>query len=67
MPMTLKAARINKGFTQKQAALLIGCAEDTIGNWERGLSFPDIPQLKKLEKAYEVPYSELIFLVSNSD
>ncbi len=67
MAMTLKAARVNKGLTQKQAAALIGCAEDTLGNWERGVSFPDVPQLKRLEKVYGVPYSELIFLISNSD
>ena len=67
MAMTLKAARVNRGLTQRQAASLIGCSVDTIFNWENGKSYPDVPQLKKLEAVYKVSYSDLIFLVPNSD
>lgn len=62
MAMTLKAARVNKNLTQRVAARLIGISVDTLSNYERGKSFPDIPTLKKIEKVYETPYSDLIFL-----
>lgn len=38
MKISLKAARSNRNLTQKQAAVLIGVSEDTISNWERGVS-----------------------------
>lgn len=62
MSMTLKAARVNKGLTQEEAAKMIGVSKETIGNWERSKSFPDVNQLKQIEKAYSVDYDELIFL-----
>lgn len=65
MPMTLKAARINKGLTQAQAAEKIGVKVDTLSNYERGKSYPDVPVIKRMEEVYEVPYSELIFLPKN--
>lgn len=62
MPMTLKSARVNKNLTQAQAAALIGVRVDTLSNYERGKSYPDVPIIQKIEEVYEVPYSELIFL-----
>ena len=61
MPVTLKAARINVGLTRKEAAKKIGVSADTLGNYERGKSYPDIPVLKAIEKIYGVPYNDLIF------
>lgn len=62
MKVTLKAARINKGLSQEEAAKQIGVSVDTLGNYERGITYPDIPILKKIEKTYEIEYSNLIFL-----
>ena len=62
MPMTLKAARINIGLTRKDAAEKIGVSVDTLGNYERGKSFPDIPVLQAIERIYGVPYRDLIFV-----
>lgn len=62
MPMTLKCARVNKGMTQAQAAKEIGVTVDTLSNYERGKSFPDVPIIKRIEAVYGIPYSELIFL-----
>ncbi len=66
MAITLKAARVNKGYTQREAAVLIDVTEDTISNWERGKSFPNVPQLKKIEEVYGVTYNDLIFLHNNN-
>lgn len=62
MRMTLKTARELAGLTQIEAAALIGVTPDTIGNYERGKSYPDIPILRKIEEAYGVSYNNLIFL-----
>ena len=44
---TLKTARERKGLKQVEAAKLIGVSVDTLGNYERGKSYPDIPILRK--------------------
>ena len=62
MPMTLKSARVNRGLTQVQAAKEIGVTVDTLSNYERGKSFPDVPIIQRIEAVYGVPYSEIIFL-----
>ena len=62
MAMTLKAARINQGLTQAEASEKIGVSVDTLSNYERGRSFPDVPVIKKIEAVYKVSYSDLIFL-----
>lgn len=59
--VTLKAARVNKGLTQEEAAKLIGVSADVISNWERQVSFPDVLQLKVIERVYGVDYQHLIF------
>lgn len=65
MAITLKSARVNKGLTQVKAAKLIGITPDTLSNYERGKSYPDVPIIQKMEQVYGVPYNELIFLPTN--
>lgn len=67
LKLTLKAARINKGLSQKQAAQALGIAEDTLSNYERGKSYPDIKILRLIEKVYGVEYNNLIFLPLDND
>ncbi|MCI6003819.1 MAG: helix-turn-helix transcriptional regulator [Allisonella histaminiformans] len=64
---TLKTAREMKKYTQEEAAKLIGISVDTLGNYERGKSYPDVPVLRKIEEVYEVPYERLIFLPLDYD
>ena len=64
---TLKQARELKGYTQAEAATLIGVSVDTLGNYERGKSYPDIPVLRKIEDVYGFPYNRLIFLPLDYD
>lgn len=63
MAMTLKAIRINKGLSQEEASKLIGIGSDTLSNYERAITFPDIPVLKKIEEVYEVKYDDINFLL----
>ena len=64
---TLKTARELKKYTQEAAADLIGVSTDTLGNYERGKSYPDIPILRKIEEVYGIPYEQLIFLPLDYD
>ena len=47
---------------QEKAAKMIGISTDTLGNYERGKSYPDIPVLRKIEEVYGIPYDRIIFL-----
>ena len=66
MAMTLKAARVNKNMQQKEAAKKLGVTEDTLRNWEAGKTYPNVPQIKRIEDLYCVPYSDLIFCPEDS-
>lgn len=60
--LTLKAARVNAGYTQEEAGKRIGVSKDVISNWERGISYPDVIELRRIEDIYHVTYNNLIFL-----
>lgn len=62
MKVSLKTARGIRGLKQSEAAKMIGVSPDTLGNYERGKSYPDIPVLRKIEEVYGVSYDQLIFL-----
>ena len=63
MKMSLRALRVNLGLTQKEAAEKIEISTDTLSNYETGKSYPDVPVIKRIEKAYGVEYKDIIFLV----
>lgn len=61
MSITLKAARVNAGLTQVEAARALEIAVDTIRQYEAGKTFPDVPTLKKIEKVYGISYNDINF------
>lgn len=65
MGMTLKAARINVGLTQKEAAHRIGVRVETLSKYEKGKTFPNVPVLKQIETVYGIEYKDLVFLPDN--
>ena len=65
--VSLKNARELKGLRQAEAAKALGISVDTLSNYERGKSYPDIPVLRKIEELYGFPYSQLIFLPLDYD
>lgn len=67
MAITLKAARVNKQLTQKEAAKKLGISDRTLYLWENGKCFPDVPQIAKIEELYGIPYNDIIFLPNNVD
>lgn len=63
--LTLKAARVNAGFTQKEAANKLGISNATMCKWEQGLSMPNIQQVQQICELYGVSYDNIIFLTDN--
>lgn len=62
MSMTLKAARVNRGLNQQEAADIIGISRTTLQSWETFKSYPTVAQLPAIESAYGVKYDDIIFL-----
>lgn len=59
--LTLKAARVNRQLTQREAAMQLSISEQTLSNYERAVSYPDVPMLQKMEALYGVEYRNLDF------
>ena len=62
--ITLKAARVNAGLTQKQAAIALGVSNCTLVSWEKGISMPKANHIDAICDLYKVTYDMLIFLPS---
>lgn len=62
MKMNLKAARVNKKISQKEAAMQFGISADTLRNWENGKTYPNAAQIKAIENYYNINYSDINFL-----
>lgn len=59
--MSLKAARINANLSRIDAAKKLGVSVDTLFNWENGKTFPNVPQIAKIEEIYNVQYKDISF------
>lgn len=64
--VSLKAARVNAGMNQKDAAKKLNVSNATLCNWEKSASFPDAQQIQKICELYGVSYDDIIFLPNNS-
>lgn len=65
MAISLKALRVNAGLDQRAAAERLGITPETLSRWEKGKSFPTVPQITKIEKLYGTTYAEINFLPTN--
>jgi DNA-binding XRE family transcriptional regulator len=63
MKVTLKAARINKGFTQEYVANELNVTKKTVGSWEMGKTMPKIDKIEKLCSLYGCSYDDIIWNV----
>ena len=60
--ITLRAARVNAGYSQEKAASLLNVSPYTVSNWERGISMPKANQIDAICDLYGVTFDMLIFL-----
>lgn len=66
LKVTLRAARVNAGLTQRTAAISLGISPDVVSNWERYKTYPDASMIPKLETLYGVKYEDILFLPLNN-
>ena len=66
LKITLAAARINAGFSQKEAAKRLKISNKTLCKWEKGLSQPTPNKIDVICNLYGVSYDNLNFLPNNS-
>lgn len=61
MAITLKAARVNAEMTQAEAAKALGISKNTLLNYEKYKTIPDIEKSKQMAKLYGCTVNDLIF------
>lgn len=59
--ITLKAARVNAGMSQGEAAKRLNIAVSTLRNWEAGKTFPTKPKIDAICELYGIPFDILFF------
>lgn len=64
--LTLKAARVNAGFAQKQAAKELKVSNKTLSNWENGKAIPKADKISLICKLYRMNYDDIIFFNPNN-
>lgn len=64
--ISIRAARVNAGYLQKEAAERLGVSNKTLGNWENGITFPPADKISEICVLYGVSYDNLNFLPSDS-
>ncbi len=62
--ITLEAARVNAGYTQKEAARCLGIDPATLGKYEHGASVPKWDMVQKMCQLYNFP-SDFIFFIEH--
>ena len=65
LKISLRAARVNAGLTQEQAADKIGIARQTLVNYETGKTFPDIKTLRRIADVYGIDKDRISFFADN--
>jgi DNA-binding XRE family transcriptional regulator len=65
MAITLKAARVNAGFTQKEAAKQLGISKSTLASYEMYRTIPSIDVAHKIAELYGLSVDGIIFLPEN--
>jgi transcriptional regulator with XRE-family HTH domain len=56
----LRTARRSAGLTQKQLAEALGVEAITVSRWERGVTTPSLPRLRRIAELTETTVSDLV-------
>lgn len=64
--ISLEAARVNAGLSQKEVAEKLKVSNKTISNWENGKTFPSVEKIEKICYLYGISFDNLNFLPISS-
>lgn len=59
--ISMAAARVNAGLTQKQACEKLKISKPTLTSYEKGRTIPDIKLGKEISKLYDIPIDNIKF------
>jgi len=59
--LTLAAARVNAGYTKKEAARILGVTPNAIYQWERNMTTPRIDTAKRMADLYGITLNDIFF------
>ena len=62
MAISMKAARVNVGMTQSEAAKFLDISKNTLIGYEKGRVMPPIDVAKKMANLYGQSVDDIIFL-----
>lgn len=63
---TLKVLRVGANMTQTDVAKKLSISPATWSKWERGETYPNVKEIKKIEKLFNIGYSDIIFLINDT-
>jgi transcriptional regulator with XRE-family HTH domain len=66
LKISLEAARVNAGYSQKEAAEKLDVSNKTLCNWESGKAYPRADKIVAICNLYGVPYDNIKFLPNDS-
>lgn len=66
LKISLKAARVNAGLSQKEVADKLNVSNKTVCSWENGETYPSAEKIDALCNLYGVSYDNINFLPNNS-
>lgn len=61
LKITLEAARVNAGYSQKKAAKLLHIDPHTLRNWEKGKTSPPLKKVEEIEILYGIDKDNIFF------
>lgn len=64
--ITLKVLRVSSNMTQAEVAEKLSISPSTWSKWENGKSYPDVMEIKKIEKLFNIGYSDIKFLTKST-
>ena len=67
LQITLKAARVNAGLTQTEAAKKLGKSTNTLILWENGIVAPDRANLYLLANIYGLSIDNIFLPINSTD